>query len=120
MCRGANAPEAYQDVRFIEVQDKTVTDNAKGLTGVRWTNINRQYCIETILTVPHQQQQNHAEGMDGNFKFSVTKLFHNTPHTPYAYWCFAANFLDKTRRYLSKKTLGGIVGMSSLRVKLEM
>ena len=56
MRREANAPEAYQDViRFIGAPNKTVTDNAKVLTGVRWTNINRQYCIETGLTVPHQQ-----------------------------------------------------------------
>ena len=94
MRREANAPEAYQDViRFIGAPNKTVTDNAKVLTGVKWTNINRQYCIETGLTVPHQQQQNYAEGMGGNFKFTITKLFHNTPHAPYAYWCFAASFL---------------------------
>ena len=49
--------------------------------------------------------------MGGNFKFAITILFHNTtPHTPYACWCFAASFLNKTRRYLSKKTLGGKCG----------
>ena len=54
MRREANAPEAYQDViRFIGAPNKTVTYNTKVSTGVRWNNINRQYCIETGLTVPH-------------------------------------------------------------------
>ena len=53
MCREANAPKSYQDIiRFIGAPSKMVIDNAKVLTGVRWTNINGQYCIETGLAVP--------------------------------------------------------------------
>ncbi len=59
MRREANAPEAYEDtIRTIGAPNKTVTDNAKVLTGHKWTSINRKYCIESGLTVPHHQHQN--------------------------------------------------------------
>ena len=68
----AMAPEAYTDViREHGVPNKTVTDNAQVLTGTRWTTINRKYCIETGLTVPHHQHQNYCEGQGGNFKFAL-------------------------------------------------
>ena len=100
------APEAYLDViREHRAPNKTVTDNAQVLTSNRWTNINRQYCIATGLTVPHHQHQNYSEGQGGNFKFALQKLLHNTPHAPIGYWCYAATFLDKARRFLSKALL---------------
>ena len=99
MRREANAPEKYLDViRSIGAPNKTVTDNAKVLTGHRWTTVNQQYFIETRLTVPHHQRQNYSEGMGGNFKQAVTKLFHNKSHTPTSYWCFAVSFLNKVYR----------------------
>jgi hypothetical protein len=93
----ANVPEAYEDlIKSIGAPNKTVTDNASNLTGVIWTNINRKYCIETGLTVPHHQHQNYSKGIGGNFKFAVLKLLHNKPHIQLYYWCFAAKFLDNT------------------------
>ena len=66
MRRESQAPEAYEDViRFIGAPKKTITDNAKTLTGSRWTNINRKYCIKTGLTVPHHQHQNYSEREGG-------------------------------------------------------
>ena len=108
MRREAQAPEAYEDIiREFGAPNKTVTDNAQVLTGHKWTSINRRYCIETGLTVPHHQHQNYSEGEGGNFKFALLKLMHNTKHAPLSYWCFAANFLDKVRRFLSKQSLEG-------------
>jgi len=111
----ANAPEAYEDViREFGAPNKTVTDNAQVLTGSRWTTINRRYCIESGFTVPHHQHQNFSEGEGGNFKLAILKLLHNTPHAPLSYWCFAAQFLDKVRRCLSKQSLDGRCGNETL------
>ena len=116
MKREANAPEAYEDViRSVGAPNKTVTDNATVLTGHRWTTINRKYCIETGLTIPHHQHQNYAEGIGGCFKLAVIKLFHNTPRAPLSYWCYAASFLDKTRRFLSKSSLNGKTGFQLIK-----
>ena len=47
MKREASDPETYEDmIRSVGAQ-KTVTNNAAALTGLRWTNINRKYFIET-------------------------------------------------------------------------
>ncbi len=111
MKRERQAPECYEDViRDIGAPNRTVTDNATVLTGVRWTTINRKYCIETGLSVPYHQHQNFAEGEGGNFKFALLKLFHYTPHAPISYWCYAAEFLDLVRRHLSKISLRGRSG----------
>ena len=60
MRREANAPDKYMDIiRSIGVPNNMVADNDKVLTGQRWTTINRNYCIETGLTVPHHQHQNY-------------------------------------------------------------
>ena len=115
MKREANAPEAYEDViREFGAPNKTVTDNAQVLTGTKWTSINRRYCIESGYTVPHHQHQNFSEGEGGNFKFAILKLMHNTPHAPLSYWCYAAQFLDKVRRCLSKSSLDGRCGNEAL------
>ena len=108
MKREREAVEKYEDT-IIEhgAPTKTVTDNAQVLTGVKWRTVNRKYCIKTGYTVPYQQQQNYAEKKGGNFKFAVCKLMHLTPHAPKEYWCFAASFLDKVRRVLSKPSLNG-------------
>ena len=106
-----NTPEAYEyAIISVGVPNKTVTDNDDVLTVLRWTSINRRYCIETGLTIPHRQHQNNAEGTGGYFKLSVIKLFHNTPHAPLSYWCFAVKILDKIRRFLSKSSLNGRTG----------
>ena len=34
-------------------------------------------------------------------------MMHITPHAPAVYWCYAADFLDKVRRVLSKPKLNG-------------
>lgn len=118
MRREANAPAAYEDfIRTVGAPNKTVTDNAQVLSGVKWTNINRKYCIETGLTVPHHQHQNYSEGVGGNFKFAILKLFHNTPHATLPYWCFAASFLDKTHRFISQSTLDGRCGYEMIKGK---
>jgi len=52
----AQAPEAYEDlIREHGAPNRTVTDNAKVLTGHKWTSINRCYCIESGFTVSHHQ-----------------------------------------------------------------
>ena len=101
MKRQSEAPTAYEDViHQVGAPNKTVTDNAQVLTGVKWNNINRKYCIATGLIVPRHQHQNYSEGIGDNFKFELLKLFHNTPHAPLGYLCYGVSFLDKTWRYL--------------------
>ena len=89
MKREAQAPEMYEDIiRQYGAPNKCVTDNAKVCLGKRWTSINRRFCIETGLSVPHHQHQNYAEGEGGNLKFKLLKLFHYTPHALIQYWCY--------------------------------
>ena len=42
-------------------------------------------------------------------------MLHNIPHAPLSYWCFAAKFLDKTRRFLSQPKLGGKSGFEMIK-----
>ena len=106
-----NTPKAYEDlIRSVGSPNKTGTDNDQVLTGKKWTNVNCIYCIGSGLTVSHHQHQHYCEGVGGNFKLAVIKLFHNTPHAPLKYWCFAASFFDKIRRFLSKSSIGGRCG----------
>ena len=108
MKREAQAPEMYEDIiRQYGAPNKCVTDNAKVCKGKRWTSINRWFCIETGLSVPHHQHQNYAEGEGGNLKFRLLKLFHHTPHAPIQYWCYGLEFLDQVGCYLSKPSLNG-------------
>ena len=102
MSREANTPEAYEDtIRSIGDPNKTITDNAAVLTGLKQTPINHIYCIEYGLTIPLHQHQNYSKGGGGNFKFVILKLYHNTSHALISYWCFSANYLDKCRCFLS-------------------
>ena len=104
----SQAPEAYEDViRSIGAPNRTVTDNARVCNSTKWVTINRRFSIETGLTVPHHQHQNYSEREGGVFKFRILNLFHNTPHAPIEYWCYAAEFLDQVGSYISKETLKG-------------
>ena len=83
MKREENVPEAYEDViRSVSKPNKTVTDNAAVLIGIRWTSINCIYFIETGLTIHHHQHYKYAEVIGDFFKLAVIKLFHKTPHSP--------------------------------------
>ena len=86
MRRKVSASEVYEDtLRSVGSSNKTVTDNIAVLTGLNQTAINRRYCIESGLTVPLHQHQSYSEGVGGNFKFAILKLYHNTPHPPISY-----------------------------------
>lgn len=107
MKREVDAPTAHKDaIREIRASNKIIIDNAQVLTDVCCNNINRNYCISTGLTILHHKHQNYAEGCGNKFKFALLKLFHNTPHTLISYWCYAIKFLDKTRQYWSRSSLG--------------
>jgi hypothetical protein len=55
--------EKYLDViRHIGAPDFVVTDNAKSMTGSKWSNTNRYYCIGQGTSEPHHQTQNYTEG----------------------------------------------------------
>ena len=58
MKRESQASEVYEDViDGIGPPNKTVTDNARVCKYSKWITINRRFCIETGLTVPHHQHQ---------------------------------------------------------------
>ena len=53
MCWESNTPDAYDNIiRAVGALNKQVTNNDTVLTELRWTSINRKYCIETCLTAP--------------------------------------------------------------------
>ena len=111
MRRKTVTSEKYEDViRYIGAPNNTLTENDRVLIGHKWTTINHRYYIETELTVPHHLHQHYSEGIGGNFELAIIKLYHNTPYVPTSYWCYAARFLDKARRYLSKPSLDGRSG----------
>ena len=106
MKRESQAPDAYQDIiRTIGAPNRTVTDNAKVCTGARWTKINRDYCIESGLTIPHHQNQNIAEFEGGCTKLRTIKMYHETPWAPPAYWCYCVDFINETNGYLARQSL---------------
>ena len=112
----SHAPGMYEVIiREHGDPNKTVIDNAKVCTIKRWTSINRMFCIETGLSVPHYQHQNYSEGEGSNLKFRILKLFHNTPHAPLQYWYFGAKYLDQIGCYLSKASLDGRCSSEKLR-----
>ena len=112
----SQAPEAYENlIRYVVAPNKTVTDNTQVLTGTRWTSINRRYCILAGLTVPLRQHQSYCEMTSDKLKFSLCKLFHNTPHVPIKYWFYAASFLDRVRHYLSRSSLDGRSGLEQIK-----
>ena len=116
MCREFQVPDAYENViRSVGDHNKTVTNNARVLTGSRWKSINWRYYTSTGLTVPLHQHQNYCEMTGGKFKISLCKLFHNTPHVPITYWCYAVSFLDKVRYYLSRPSLGDRSGLEQIK-----
>ena len=83
MKQEVNTPESYEGViQSAGVQNKPIHDNAKVLLYETQTDINRRYCIGTGLTAPHHQRHNYCKDFDGNFKFVVIKLLHNTPFAP--------------------------------------
>ena len=115
MKKESNAPEMYQDIiRTHKGPNKLVTDNAQTMTGIKWTGINRSYCIESGVIVPHHQHQNYAELKGGNFKLATIKLFHETPWAPLSYWCYGAEYLDLVRRHLSRAALNGRTGFEAM------
>ena len=100
--------EKYLDViRHIGAPDFVVTDNAKSMTGSKWSNTNRYYCIGQGTSEPHHQNQNYSEGRGGNAKTKLIKLFHETPHAPLSYWCYGLEHLDHISGYLANKSLNG-------------
>ena len=100
--------EKYLDViRHIGAPDFVVTDNAKSMTGSKWSNTNRYYCIGQGTSEPHHQNQNYSEGRGGNAKTKLIKLFHETPHAPISYWCYGLEHLDHISGYLANKSLNG-------------
>ena len=107
MKRESQAPDAYLDIiRNIGAPNRTVTDNAKVCTGTRWTNINREYCIESGLTIPHHQNQNIAEFEGGCTKLRTIKMFHETPWAPPSYWCYAVDYINETNGFLARGSIG--------------
>ena len=100
--------EKYLDViRDIGAPDFVVTDNAKSMTGSKWSNTNRYYCIGQGTSEPHHQNQNYSEGRGGNAKNKLIKLFHETPHAPIHYWCYGLEHIDHLSGYLANKSLNG-------------
>ena len=108
MSRESQDPEKYVDIiRHYGAPNKTVTENVVVCTGKRWTRTNRKFCIENGLSTPHHRHRKFAGGEDGNMKFRLLKLYHNTPYAPLIYWCYTMELLNQLGCYLSKSSLDG-------------
>ena len=108
MKKESQAIDAYTDfIIKYGAPNKTVSDNARVYLGLKWTSINRKYCIERGNSVPYHQSSNYAECEGGKRKYWLVKLLHLTPHAPLKYWCFGLEFLNSISRFLSRRSLKG-------------
>lgn len=93
-------------IREVGAPRALVNDNAKTMTGESWMNICRRFCIETHNSEAYHQNQNLAERRGGMLKHAIIKLYHNSPHAPIEFWCYALEYLALVRGCLSRKSLG--------------
>ena len=56
-----------------------------------------------------------SELIGGKVKYAVAKIYHNTEHAPYSYWCFCLEFVSLAQNYLSRDKLGGLTPYSRLK-----
>ena len=112
----SSAYDAYTDF-IIEVgaPNVCVSDHAGIYLSDKWKNINRKYCIVGRFTVPYHQSSNFAELIGGKKKYALAKLFHETPHAPYKYWCYGLEFLCLAQNHCSRRKLRGRTPISFLR-----
>ena len=104
----SQANEMYGDIiRQHGAPNKTVTDNARVCTGKRYTTINRRFCIEIGLSVPHHRYKKCAQSEGGNLKYRMFKLFHHTHHIPIQYWCFGFEYMNQVGLYIYNTSLDG-------------
>lgn len=106
MRKESQGPSRLQDlIRDVGAARAIVTDNAKMMTGTKWKSILRANCIEGHTSEAYHQNQNLAESRGGQLKTAIIKLFHNTPHAPLAFWCYALEYLSKVRSCLARESL---------------
>ena len=112
----SNAYEAFTDfIISVGAPNRCVSDDASIYTSNRWKDINRKYCIHGRLTVPYHQSSNFSELIGGKVKYAVAKIYHNTEHAPYSYWCYCLEFVSLAQNYLSRDKLGGLTPYSRLK-----
>lgn len=98
MKRKSQAYKKFQDlVREVGAPNVMVTDNARELTGDKWLQVCREFCIGDHTTEAYHPQQNLAEQRGGDIKTAILILYHHTPHAPVAFWCYALEYLSLIR-----------------------
>ena len=104
----SNAYDVYTDfIISVGAPNICVSDEARVYTSKRWKSINRKYCISCRYVVPYHQSSNFAELIGGKMKYALAKLFHQTQHAPYKYWCYGLEFVSFVQTHLSRVKLGG-------------
>ena len=83
MRREASTPEVYKyRIIAVDTSNRTLTNNASVLTGIKWINFNYRYCIATGIIIPKYQHQNYCEHIGGKLKHTALKIFRNKPYAP--------------------------------------
>jgi hypothetical protein len=105
MRKESQASSMFQDfVREIGAPRAIVNDNSKTMTGTKWLEVCRDFCIEIHRSEAYHQNQNLAECHNGMLKHAIVKLFHNF-NAPKECWCYAMEYLSLVRGCLARKSL---------------
>ena len=92
LLREGQSHAAYQDfIREIDAPEMLCTGNAKTQVGGKWTTTSRQHHIVQRNTVPHNQNQNHAERSIQDIKHKTMQVLYET-QAPLQFWCYCLVF----------------------------
>ena len=106
---------AYEDfIREIRAPSLLCTDNAKTQTGEMWTATSRKFQIQQRITVPHNQNQNHAERSIQEIKHNTMRVLYET-NAPLEFWCYCLIFVVDCYNHTAKASINDRVPVQVLR-----
>jgi hypothetical protein len=105
MRREAHSHGAYQDfVRNVGAPNILLTDNSQTQTGKKWTATSRANVTKQINSVPHNQNQNHAERKIQDVKKRVIMTLRYAK-APLVFWCYCLHFIVDCLNHSAHKGL---------------
>ena len=106
---------AYEDfIREIGAPSLLCTDNAKTQTGEKWTATSRKFQIQQRTTVPHNQNQNHAERSIQEIKHNTMQVLYET-NAPLEFWCYCLIFVVDCYNHTANASINNRVPVQVLR-----
>jgi hypothetical protein len=114
MRREAHSHGAYQDfVRNIGAPNILLTDNSQTQTGKKWTATSRANVTKQINSVPHNQNQNHAERKIQDVKKRVIMTLRYAK-APLVFWCYCLHFIVDCFNHTAREGLDWRTPMEKL------